>query len=300
MPGCPLCEKPDAAYLWPVRESTDFAVFSCPRCQGRFLAPQPTDVFLKDIYSQSYYDAWGLQEDGGAVKKMKISTFDIRLDLLEKWSKNKGAILDVGCATGFFLEAARDRGFTPFGVEFCPYSAKIAKEKFGNDAAFEGILEACPFPDKNFDVIAMSDLLEHVRDPHALLEKTRELLKDDGLVMIMTPNTDSFTQRVMQRQWVHYKLEHLFYFNGTSIKQLAEAHQFRVIHREPATKTLNLVYLYHQFKVYPHWLFTPALSLLNRILPKRFLHRNIRLTIGEMVVLLEKMPVREEHPIHEE
>jgi 2-polyprenyl-3-methyl-5-hydroxy-6-metoxy-1,4-benzoquinol methylase len=293
MPQCPLCHSEKAKPLWPVPGCADFQVELCPECGARFLSPQPSDAFLRQLYSQSYYDAWGMQEDTGSVRDMKLSTFAHRLALIKRY-KTGGSILDVGCATGFFLEAARSDGFTPFGVEFSPYSSALARGKFGAAAVFEGILEDCPFPGESFDVMAMSDLLEHVRDPHALLAKSWELLKDDGVLMIMTPDTSSLTQRLMGANWVHYKTEHLFYFDPQSLSRLADRHGFRVAHREAAKKTLNLAYIYHQFETYRHWLLTPLSRMLRALLPNRMLQAKFNVTIGEMVVLLEKIPATKE------
>lgn len=288
MSQCPLCQCCEVHRLWQVPDSSEFTVYRCQRCRVEFLAPQPSDAFLRSLYTQSYYDAWGLQEDGGAVRDMKLSSFAFRLDLI-KGHKRSGRILDVGCATGFFLEAARDAGFDPYGVEFSPYSAGIAKEKFGAQAIFQGTLEEAPFPAGSFDVVAMSDLLEHVRDPHAVLAKTRELLREDGIVMVMTPDTGSCTRRLMGRNWAHYKAEHLFYFDTESLGRLAAQQGFRLMHREPARKSLDLAYVYHQFRRYRHWLLTPACGALHRLLPERMLQAKFDISVGEMVVLLEKI-----------
>src|SRR6266702_6904096 len=134
MPQCRLCQSDKAERLWPVRDNNPaYQVFLCQNCEARLVSPQPTDSFLRELYSKSYYDTWGLQEDAGSVREMKLSTFDLRLDLIKRYTQS-GRILDVGCATGFFLEAARAAGFTPFGVELSDYSSKIAKGKFGEDA----------------------------------------------------------------------------------------------------------------------------------------------------------------------
>ncbi|GFO56662.1 hypothetical protein GMSM_36690 [Geomonas sp. Red276] len=289
---CPLCLTGDPQEMWPVRDNPDYRVERCGHCGGRFLFPQPTDEFLRELYSRSYYDAWGLQEEDGRVREMKIATFGLRLELIKRYQR-QGKVLDVGCATGFFLEEAARQGFTPFGVEFSPYSSRIAAEKFGEQAVFQGVLEDAPFAPGSFDVIAMSDLLEHVRNPGSVLAKSRELLKDDGVVMVMTPDTSSLTHRVMGSRWVHYKIEHLFYFDPRSLEILAKRHGFRVLHREAASKALTVDYFYHQFERYPHWLLTPVCRVLHRLLPKRIRQANFRITIGEMVVLLEKIPLPE-------
>jgi 2-polyprenyl-3-methyl-5-hydroxy-6-metoxy-1,4-benzoquinol methylase len=287
MPHCRLCQSENVEYLFDVRDTPEYRVYLCKECAAEYLSPQPTEAVLRDLYSKSYYDAWGIEEDSGSVRDMKLSTFELRLDLIKRY-KNKGKILDVGCATGFFLEGARDAGFMPFGVEFSDYSSKIAKEKFGEDAIFHGIVEESPFAERSFDVIAMSDLLEHVRNPHAVLEKIQALLKDDGIVMIMTPDTDSLTRWLMRGRWVHYKLEHLFYFNGKSMRRLADRHGLQVLRQESARKALNITYFHRQFEVYRHWLLTPFIRQMHILLPPKLQRLNFRVTIGEMVLVLHK------------
>jgi hypothetical protein len=97
---------------------------------------------------------------------------------------------------------------------------------------------------------------------------------------------------------VHYKIEHLFCFNRKSIHLLADRHGFRPIHLEPARKTLNLAYAYHQFQVYRHWLLTPVFRLVHAVLPEKALQANIKVTVGEMVAVLQKTPRMEQtkHP----
>ncbi len=69
----------------------------------------------------------------------------------------------LGCATGYLMEAAAARGWTPYGVEYAEWSAAIAQKKFGSEAVFNGTLEQCTFPENYFDAIVMCDLIEHVR-----------------------------------------------------------------------------------------------------------------------------------------
>jgi SAM-dependent methyltransferase len=282
--NCPLCGSTE------VRK--DFllggaAVHVCGSCSARFLSPQPSDSELLAIYGEGYYKSWGLSGAGenAAVKAMKTATFELRLDLITRY-KASGNILDVGCATGYFLEAAEKRGFSPYGVEISDYSSAAAKEKFGADRVHRGVLEDCPFPDGHFDVIAMSDLLEHVRDPLRTLAAARRALKADGVIMIMTPDTGSLTRRIMGAKWTHYKREHLFYFNRRSLSLLAQKAGFEAVNFEAAKKAVNLEYIRTQFAAYPHWLLSPAASLAAGLVPRGLRSRNFGLTMGEMTAIL--------------
>ncbi|HOI42605.1 MAG TPA: class I SAM-dependent methyltransferase [Elusimicrobiales bacterium] len=263
------------------------ALHACGACSVRFISPQPTDAELRAVYGEGYYKSWGLSgtAENERVKAMKTATFELRLDLISRY-KSSGDILDVGCATGYFLEAAEKRGFQPYGVEISYHSSAAAKEKFGADRVHAGVLEDAPFRDGQFDVIAMSDLLEHVRDPLRTLAAARRLLKDDGAVMIMTPDTDSLTARMMGARWTHYKPEHLFYFNRRSLSLLAKKSGFEAVDFEAAKKAMNLEYIRTQFAVYPHWLLSPASALFTGMVPRALRSRNFLLTIGEMTAIL--------------
>lgn len=284
---CKICNNRNCSVVFQLENT--YEIIKCNSCTVQFLHPQLNDKELEKLYSENYYKSWGIkgEEENDITKQMKIATFDLRLNLITQFV-TKGKILDVGCATGYFLEAAKKRNFTPYGIDFSEYSSSIAKKKFGVNNVFTGILETCNFESQQFDVIAMSDLIEHVRVPQKTISKASELLKDDGIIMIMTPNTDSFLNKLMAKRWTHYKLEHFFYFNRQSIEIVANQAGLKVVYYEKSKKALTLNYLHTQFNVYNHWLFTPAINFLCFLLPQKIINKNFYIGIGEMVVLLKK------------
>jgi 2-polyprenyl-3-methyl-5-hydroxy-6-metoxy-1,4-benzoquinol methylase len=284
---CTICKSAEVKVKFNITE--DHKVFCCSSCGIEFLDPQLNDAELKKLYSENYYRAWGIQgeQENEITKEMKIATFQLRLNLIRQFI-TKGRVLDVGCATGYFLEIAEKNGFLPFGVEFSEYSSAIAKKKFGDKNIFFGTLEQCDFENKSFDVIAMSDLIEHVRIPAQTLSKASALLKDGGIIMIMTPDTNTLSNKLMGKRWTHYKLEHFFYFNRSSINYAAETCGLDVVHYERSKKALNIKYLHTQFNVYKHWLLTPVINIIHALVSKKVAAKNFYFSIGEMVVILKK------------
>lgn len=285
--NCTICESRHIEIKFNI--TAERQVLSCLDCGVEFLFPQPGDHDLKKLYSENYYLAWGIIGNGEneSTKKMKGATFQLRLALIGEYIRS-GKILDVGCATGYFLEAAKEKGFEVYGVEFSGFSSGIAKKKFGENNVFYGTLEQCDFTDKMFEVIAMSDLIEHVRIPQQTLLKAATLLKDDGVIMIMTPDTKTLSNKFMGKKWTHYKLEHFFYFNRIAMNSLAEKCGLKVVHYEKSKKALNIEYLYTQYNVYKHWFLTPALKGLHFMLSSKLRTKNFYFSIGEMVVILKK------------
>ena len=285
---CTICKSTEIEINFNLTE--DRQILRCLNCGVEYLSPQLSDEQLKILYSENYYRAWGIQgeEENEITKEMKIATFQLRLNLIRQFVSS-GKVLDVGCATGYFLEIAKTNNFEPHGVEFSEYSAAIAKKKFGDTNVFLGTLEQCNFENKSFDVIAMSDLIEHVRIPKQTLSKANELLKENGVIMIMTPDIKTLSNKLMGKRWTHYKPEHFFYFSQRSIRYLAEQCGLKVVHYERSKKALTINYLHTQFNVYQHWLLTPFINLIHFLLPPKVAAKNFYFSIGEMVVILKKL-----------
>jgi 2-polyprenyl-3-methyl-5-hydroxy-6-metoxy-1,4-benzoquinol methylase len=285
---CPICGGSDVRPLFARVRGTAFDIARCGGCTVQMLSPQPTWEQIKAIYDAGYYKAWGMaQGETQQVAAMKKSTFQRHLRRIAR-SITGGKILDVGTASGFFLEVAEKLGFEPWGVELSDYSAGLAQQKFGVDRIWNGTLETAPFQRGSFAAVAMSDLLEHVTDPVATLTTSREFLEPRGIVFVMTPNTGSLTNRLMGARWTHYKAEHLFYFNRRSIAEAARRAGLQLVDFRPAVKTLTLRYVQTQLLAYPHRVLTP---LARAAFSTAFFARDwqIPIVIGEFTAILKKV-----------
>src|SRR5262245_35407889 len=142
----------------------------------------------------------------------------LRLDRIERvLGKRDGDLLDVGCATGFFLKAAAERGFTPHGVDISRYCVDHIVEPAARVHC--GTLEGARYPTARFDVITMWDVIEHLKDPARALSECRRIVKSDGALVVMTPNIESVIARVTRTRWVCYEDPHihLFYYGPAQI-----------------------------------------------------------------------------------
>jgi len=130
-----------------------------------------------------------------------------------------GRLLEIGCATGEFLEFARHAGFEVLGVDASRvYSAHaIAK---GLDVRV-GRLEDLDLAPGSLDVVAMFHLIEHLEDPADTLRRVHDLLAPGGRVMIATPNLEATTDRMFgfSRPNFHQP-DHLLFFSPATLGQL--------------------------------------------------------------------------------
>lgn len=284
---CKVCGYAEAHHKFNLTKKLE--IFSCKNCQVLFMEPQLNDAEITELYSELYYKSWGISGDSEneVSKQMKIDTFLLRLQQIKKYVP-AGKVLDVGCATGFFLEAARGLGYAPYGIELSEYSSNIARRKFGNDVVFNGKLEDSKFTPGFFDVITMFDLIEHVRTPSDVLADASRLLKPNGIIMITTPDNKSLSNKLMGRRWTHYKKEHFYYFDHASLDYIAKKNNLEIILSDNSKKALNIGYLHTQWNVYKHWMFTPIINVIHSVLPKSVLKKNFHLAIGEITVILKK------------
>jgi SAM-dependent methyltransferase len=222
-----------------------FTVKECLRCRLLFLDPQPTDRELVPHYPESYgpynssYRSSRLR--GFFTKEVArqflgygrpkwwrfiLFPFYIRLAHVPRYKK-EGRILEIGCASGSRLRLFCELGWDAVGIEMSDYAARIARERGGN--VLRGRFEEIAVPENSFDVVYMSHVFEHLRDPHFVLEKIKKILRPGGELILITPNGDSMTARLFGRFWLLLTVpRHFFIYQKDNISKLLDQHSFAV------------------------------------------------------------------------
>jgi SAM-dependent methyltransferase len=224
---CLLCPGDEIRRLYPSLPK----VLRCENCGLVFLHPQPDIAFLKQHYGEKYFTSRSSVEVGydnylRDEENIKRS-FRRRLKAIERYFEKPGKLLDVGCAAGFFLAVARERGWDPHGVEISDFAASYA-QKQGFDV-LKGTLEEYPATAASFDLVTLWDVLEHLKDPKESLKRIHSLLKPGGHLVLTTPAIDSWTNRIFRDKWMGFKdLEHLFFFSRETLKGLLVQCGFKV------------------------------------------------------------------------
>jgi SAM-dependent methyltransferase len=154
-----------------------------------------TDERLERV--QAYYD--GLADRLVAVENRNWhlqSRMALNLETIDRFVRAPSPrVLDVGCGTGFLLEQLAGRGFSGVGVDLSPDSVEHANRRLAEIGAADRLRaevgSAYEPPDGPFDLIALTDVLEHLEDPRRCLAALRERLAPGGLLVISTPNRRS-------------------------------------------------------------------------------------------------------------
>jgi 2-polyprenyl-3-methyl-5-hydroxy-6-metoxy-1,4-benzoquinol methylase len=120
--------------------------------------------------------------------------------LLHPW-RPEGAVLDVGCGAGSYLDLMRALGWSrTVGVDISQSAVESARG-LGLEA-YAGELADANFRDGEFDAVSLSHTLEHVGDPVGLLREVKRVTKPGGRVAIVVPNVQSVSSRIFGQRWV--------------------------------------------------------------------------------------------------
>lgn len=173
---------------------------------------------------KNYY----LKEYRGAIVTDNILTTTRKLNYLKKFidpwleqQEKAGKKLtcgEVGCATGYFVAYLRSRGHRATGSEWTINMRRFAEHYYGVPVTEELELK------HKYDLITMYHVFEHLIEPDKKLARYRDMLSDDGLMLIATPewldvleegggaDTESFTHL--------FHKDHINVFTKTSIQNV--------------------------------------------------------------------------------
>jgi SAM-dependent methyltransferase len=153
-----------------------------------------------------------------------------------------GRVLDIGCGSGHLLQAARSRGWQVCGIEISA-SALQHLQTLGIDA-FAGDLLDAQFPPDSFDLIYLSEVIEHVLTPRQWLGEIRRILKPKGLLLLTTPNRNSLTRFLLGGRWRVFRHDHVNYFTPSFLQRALQREGFRI--SRLGTKNMDLSEIYQK------------------------------------------------------
>jgi len=208
----------------------EFAIHECPKCGLEQTLPRPLPDVLKQLY-EIYYNFGG--ERGTKYTRMREWFFESRI--YRAWlaadgdgsfhaRRGRGRLLDVGCNEGRGLKIYRHNGFSAEGLELNSRAAELAREN--GFVVYETLLQDFR-PADLYDVVVLSNVLEHSLDPKRMLCDISRILSPFGQVWISCPNSKSWLREFFGRAWINWHVPfHLAHFSSESVRDLLQAAGF--------------------------------------------------------------------------
>jgi ubiquinone/menaquinone biosynthesis C-methylase UbiE len=204
------------------------------------------------------------------------------LDLAMKYVSKPARLLDVGCATGIFVEVAQEAGWRATGIDASAWMVSKARSRCPLATVTVADLEEIRFPAESFEVVTLWDVLEHVHAPVEMLERTRGWLASGGWLCLSVPNVESTVARLMGKRWVLLLREHLWYFSPETIGVVLSRAGFEVVSTRTKLVEFSLANVMGRLGQYGGRV-ADACSRLSRV--AGFKHIRLRFPIGEMDVV---------------
>lgn len=184
---CPSCFSKSAqvlrSYIAPYNQ-TEYTLHHCNQCNLQFWTPLE---IIPEFYEASEHSSYERRHEGESTILERHLAFLDRARA-QKW---KGRLLDLGCADGSFIQAAKDSGFDVWGIDFDRLSIEAAKRR-GLEKVYALTVKEFgeKFPDLKFDFITAFEVLEHQDQPNDFIRSAQALLKSGGVLAGSVPNRE--------------------------------------------------------------------------------------------------------------
>jgi spore maturation protein CgeB len=282
--SCPICGNAASFYCGKGPAS----YFRCGFCGAIYQNPLPS-LQEMSVYANNQYND-GLYKNYLEASDLKYQTFAYRLDRVlqmfhrQKTSRLEPRILDVGCSNGRFVELAVKMGMDAWGVELSENAIKAAAPEararihHGDANRIQGMRIG------KFDIVTAFDLIEHLFDPIDFLRNLHEILTDNGVLVMTTPDAGSLLGPIMKSQWPMLQpFQHTILLSRKAARILLQETEFSTISIGATSKVFTADYLFGQLRGPSPELYAFYAGA-SKFVPRVLRQGKFRVDIGEIMI----------------
>ena len=235
---CPICNSSVFSEFLTTQDyfftKQKFIINQCTECGFKFTNPRPGLDDLPKYYESTEYISHS-NADKGLINRIyqivRTLTLKSKARLINAYVR-EGQILDIGCGTGEFLNTMQQNNFVATGIEPNQDARKHAKRKYGlavyDEADIIGLSK------NHFNVITLWHVLEHVFNLNERISKIKELIAEDGILVVALPNPSSWDAKHYGKFWAAYDCpRHLYHFDQLAVKNLFNSYGFEIVNQKP-------------------------------------------------------------------
>jgi SAM-dependent methyltransferase len=244
---CRLCGSSDAISRYKVKAYT---IKECCGCGFVYTSPLAAQESIYNLYKNKYFSSKGSlgYTDYEENSRIRVATFRYYFSKLEPFLSRKENVLDVGCADGSFLRITKDEVFN------CNEGIELNEEMFERTSK-EFHLYKQPLEqfvaDKEYDLITLFDVLEHIPDLKNACAKLGDICRTDGLLVVLTPDYGSRSRKLYGSKWFQFKPEeHINYFTEKRMTELLAAYGFETLYTEKGVSRVDQAFIRDRLKRY--------------------------------------------------
>jgi SAM-dependent methyltransferase len=242
--ACKVCDRDDTDFLY---NKNSWDIVRCRNCGFTYTNPIPSREDVEGFYSSGVKMTKGREEfsvntttkNAPKLKKIKspLGRIWIRQLRLIRWNNylpQNGRFLDVGCAQGHLVLAAKRTGkWDCIGVDIQMHKLKHARLMDLQVKVVIGAVGKLGFKPGAFDIITMTHVLEHTFDPLECLLELKTVMRNKGVGVITVPNVSHPYARLLGKRWQSVRPPgHLWYFSPQTLERLVNRAGMQVIHND--------------------------------------------------------------------
>ncbi|MBN2381840.1 class I SAM-dependent methyltransferase [bacterium] len=230
------------------------SIYQCTCCGFRQCS-ELDDVlrYYEDLEDESY-------EEGRVERSIQAKKL---IEIIARY-KARGRLLDIGAGTGNLVEVALNMGFDAQGLEPSKWLQGLAQKR--GLPVYLGTFPHSALVGP-YDIVTLIDVIEHVHNPVALLRGARDIVAEDGVIVVVTPNVASCMARMLGWWWWHYRVAHIGYFHRETLAFAAEKAHLQLVKMKRPTWFFSADYLFERVMTYfPAFMRMKAPVLLKKIL----------------------------------
>lgn len=238
--NCPVCGSADIKNILSVKDHTvsgeTFGIAECSNCTLRFTQDTPDAVSIAPYYKSEDYISHSNTSKGlinGIYQFVRKRTIHAKRKLIEKTANlKKGTLLDVGSGTGSFINEMKIAGWQTTGLEPDATAREVARKLYDLELGDTNVF--FQLPAGSFDVITLWHVLEHVHDLAVYMQHLKNLLKQNGKLIIAVPNYTSKDAAIYKEYWAAYDVpRHLYHFSPASMQALMKRNGLEIEQCKP-------------------------------------------------------------------
>ncbi len=266
---CPFCYSLSRSIHEKFGHKMQYTYVECKNCSLIYSSPRPTynKEFIDRAYASYYQFAENLKLDEFTkVNESSIPMFKNELKNITKFDKNKTATLDIGSGMGTYLFAAKDIYPLCVGIDVSEKMGNFIEQNLGIKV-FNVQFENFEYPSK-FSLIHMSHVLEHIPNPNEWLQKAKQMLCENGVLVVNVPHKHSISNKM---QYLFYKLGlKKRVSSGWNDATRTPDHLF-----EPTIKSMKFLFDNNGFKILDYFTYSRKDSASNKTFFSKLLNRNL-------------------------
>ena len=218
---CPVCRGDGVVALG---EKSGVPLVACLTCSHRFVHPMPSAEVIDAYYARYWINTKNIRNGDLKIRRLKR--------ILRRFLRhaNGKEFLDIGCNTGFGVEAARRLGYVATGIDLSEEAIDIAKRLYPLNRFVCGTSQAFAAEGSQFDAVLCREVIEHMPEVHSFMASLKSLMKVGGVLWLTTPDAGHFRVPKDFPIWKEViPPEHVSFFNLASLGRLFKEYDIEIV-----------------------------------------------------------------------